>query len=77
MDCEILSILRQRHEHCVHEDHNQRAEAKCNSIYEVYEQNAANWFAKCKFEWCLKMLLHWFRQHAFTSLVLSFNIKHD
>ncbi|NP_001165795.1 NADH dehydrogenase [ubiquinone] 1 beta subcomplex subunit 10 [Nasonia vitripennis] len=46
VDSQILSILRDRHDHCVHEDYNQREEAKCKDIYEVYEENAANWFCK-------------------------------
>jgi len=46
VDNGILSILRQRHEHCIHEDDNQRRSEKCNAIAEYYEQAAANWFAK-------------------------------
>nr|AIX97483.1 mitochondrial NADH dehydrogenase (ubiquinone) 1 beta subcomplex 10 [Ceratosolen solmsi]AIX97513.1 PDSW subunit [Ceratosolen solmsi] len=43
---EILSILRQRYEHCNNEDPNQRGEEKCESMYEYYKDAAAAWFAK-------------------------------
>ncbi|CAB0034044.1 unnamed protein product [Trichogramma brassicae] len=46
VDNEILSILRQRYEHCNHEDINQRGEAKCEAIYEYYKDAAAAWFSK-------------------------------
>uniref|UniRef100_A0A481SX45 NADH dehydrogenase [ubiquinone] 1 beta subcomplex subunit 10 n=1 Tax=Aphelinus abdominalis TaxID=297830 RepID=A0A481SX45_9HYME len=46
VDCEILSILRQRYEHCNTEDLNNRGEEKCEAIYEVYKDAAGAWFAK-------------------------------
>ncbi|XP_014205725.1 NADH dehydrogenase [ubiquinone] 1 beta subcomplex subunit 10 [Copidosoma floridanum] len=46
VDNEILSILRQRHEHCVNEDNDQREGPKCEAIYEYYKQAEANWFGK-------------------------------
>ncbi|KAJ8664396.1 hypothetical protein QAD02_006058 [Eretmocerus hayati] len=46
VDSEILSILRQRYEHCNFEDINQRGEEKCEVLYDIYKENAANWFAK-------------------------------
>ncbi|XP_058795302.1 NADH dehydrogenase [ubiquinone] 1 beta subcomplex subunit 10 [Phymastichus coffea] len=46
VDNEILHILRQRYEHCNHEDFNQRGEAKCEQLYEEYKDAAGNWFGK-------------------------------
>ena len=47
VDNEILSILRQRYEHCNNEDVNQRDEEKCEAIYDYYKDAAAAWFSKC------------------------------
>lgn len=49
VDSQILSILRQRYEHCNFDDENQRGEQKCEQLYEEYKDAAGNWFGKCKF----------------------------
>lgn len=50
VDCEILSILRQRYEHCNAEDYNRMGEEKCEALHEYYKDAAGAWFAKCELQ---------------------------
>ncbi|XP_067005118.1 NADH dehydrogenase [ubiquinone] 1 beta subcomplex subunit 10 isoform X2 [Anabrus simplex] len=45
VDTEILAILRQRFEDCVHYESPDHM-TKCKDLFEQYNQNAENWFIK-------------------------------
>jgi NADH dehydrogenase (ubiquinone) 1 beta subcomplex subunit 10 len=47
VDNEIVNILRQRFEDCVHYEQPDHA-VKCKDILEQYNKAAENWFIKCK-----------------------------
>ena len=51
VDNEILSILRNRFEHCVLYETPDHLE-KCRGVLDTYENATANWFTKCKLLVC-------------------------